>query len=164
MDYDDNGRCVSTDVNQMRASYQSALKGHRNSSPNKKTSTKVTVKVNSNKPTEPQKNLLEAQSTKRLNDDSMRESKTGTGNESASEAKLDLHNRRSTLGRTPSHDEPILIQQDKEVNQDIKKPRFSENPVESRKHSVKRPTPAKDQVAEEDEEDEEIAQVWQIEY
>ena len=90
MDYEDNGRCVSSDVNQMRASYQSALKGHRNSSPTKKTSTKVTVKVNSNKSTEPQKNLLEAQSTKRLNDDSMRESKTGTGNESASEAKLDL--------------------------------------------------------------------------
>ena len=111
VDYDDNGRCVSTDVNQMRASYQSALKGHRNSSPNKKTSTKVTVKVNSNKPTETQKNLLEAQSTTRLNDESMRESKTGTGtgNESASEAKLDLHNRRSTLDRIPSHDEPILI-------------------------------------------------------
>ena len=144
MDYEDNGRCVSSDVNEMRASYQSALKGHRNSSPTKKTSTKVTVKVNSNKSTEPQKNLLEAQSTKRLNDDSMRESKTGTGNESASEAKLDLQNRKSTLCRNPSQDEPILIQQDKEINQNIKKPRFSQNPVENKNGSRKKATPSKD--------------------
>ena len=86
----------------MRSSYQSALKGARRSSPTKKTATTVTVKVSSNASKRHLKGEEDAQSTKRLNDDSKQVSSKDAGNESASETKLDSKKRRAVLGRTPS--------------------------------------------------------------